>query len=469
VELIDRLAHNVAKKLRAFAFSSPTRPVLGLLIRTAYLASLKTEEGRFVQGSITFAEPDEPDLDPPLTRRADYPSFTRFARPMPLTVEGLVKLARAIDKWSGSIVVYGTAKSILVAWGVLDQLVKNNVRLNREGVTGFGNPGIVTINMDGVGDLSIYHDSVFLGGLSGHQLVVRENDALQSRMLAARVMPALFPAAAGIASALGSPGDLESQVAQLFDGWTNTIARLCIGLRRLGTGGSLLITPVPVLSKLDIGYRFNYRRLGDSMILQALDNQYSAVTNQEARDDRYSGQIPQELVIEMGLAEADASDRESEVTGAVKVVTSLAAADGLVLLTPKLHVVGFGVKIGPGPAVNTVYDGADFARMRSKAKKINPARFGTRHTSMLRYCRSDRAAVGIVVSQDGHVRLMMSSGRSVTLWDNVKLLRHLDYSNAAVRSERAWRRDRRQSHDRVTLGYTSMPKTLARLLAPKNK
>ena len=108
------------------------------------------------------------------------------------------------------------------------------------------------------------------------------------------------------------------------------------------------------------------------------------------------------------LADTDADDRETELTGAVKLVTSLAAVDGLVLLQPLLGVVGFGVKIGTDRHVNTVYDGRDFAKRRNQAKRVDLSRLGTRHGSMLRYCRLDPNAIGIVVSQDGHVRVIAS-------------------------------------------------------------
>ena len=128
------------------------------------MATLKTEEGRFVSGSLTFANPKDPEPDRPFTKRADYPAFTAFGRPCLLSVEQLVKLARAIDRWSGSIAVHASKSGQLYAWGVLDQMVQQNVRLHREAETGFQNPGLLTVTMDGVGDISAFHGDVFLGG-----------------------------------------------------------------------------------------------------------------------------------------------------------------------------------------------------------------------------------------------------------------------------------------------------------------
>jgi len=101
-DLVDRLAHQVASRIKELGFDEPNRRVVGTLLEMAYLGTLRSEEGRFVKGSLTFASPKRPDVDPPFLRRADYPAFSSFESPEILTVQTLVKLARAIDRWSGS-------------------------------------------------------------------------------------------------------------------------------------------------------------------------------------------------------------------------------------------------------------------------------------------------------------------------------------------------------------------------------
>jgi hypothetical protein len=463
--LLDQLTHEIARKLRSFNLSSPNSSVLGYLLQTAYLASLHTEEGRFSRPSITFSDPKTPELNPPLLRRADYPSFFKFANRIPLTVESLVKLSRAVDHWSASIAVYGKRGLDVSAWGVVDQLVQTNVKLNQEGQSGFDNPGILTINVDGVGSISTYHGTVFLGALRGHRLLFRENDALRSRVVFDRIRSTLIPRAIGIANSLGTSIEPREVFNELYDAWVRTISRLCIGLRRLGSGGSFIITPSPQFGILDVTHEFDYPRLGDSMTLQVLDESYLWTLREEARAARSSGRIPTQLHYRIHLANADALDRETEVTGAAKMVTSLATADGAVLLTPCLCALGFGAKIGGGRNVRTVYDGAEFARNGRQAKTINLSGFGTRHRSVLRYCRSDRRAVGIVVSQDGHVRVIASVGKSLILWNDVRLLGYKGYSRSVARAEIKLRLDRQRERKRPELGYTSMPKTMGELIA----
>jgi hypothetical protein len=464
-DLVDRLAREVASRIIALGFDEPNRRVIATLLEMAYLGTLRSEEGRFVKGSSTFANPKRPDVRPPPRRRADYPAFTKFDSPEVLTVQTLVKLSRAIDRWSGSIAVYTTSQDKIVAWGVVDQLVQQNVRLHRESQSSFPNPGVLTVTMDGIGDISAYHGNFFLGGLKAQALITRENDALQSKIVSEYGFDALAPFAKAIARVLDD-GESEAEILKdLLEMWVSSIARLCIGLRQRGTGGAFLLTPKPIKHLLQVGHQFAYPRLRDSAILRVLDTRYlSDVKHAERVFTNEADAVPAELVLRASLAEADADDREEEMTGAVKLVSSLAAVDGLVLMTPELSVAGFGVKIGSAADVATVYDGAGFARRGTRSRKIDLSKFGTRHSSMLRYCAQDREALGVVVSQDGYVRLIMTVRNSLVFWDNLKLLAHHDFTRQAALQRKRWRNSHSRGETPDVLGYTKMPKTIDRLM-----
>jgi hypothetical protein len=224
-DLVDRFAHEVASRIRELGFDEPNRRVVGALLEMAYLGTMRSEEGRFVKGSLTFANPKRPDVDPPPRRRADYPAFTKFETPEILTVQTLVKLACAIDRWSGSIAVYTTRRNEIVAWGVVDQLVQQNVRLHRESDGGFANPGLLTVTMDGIGDISAYHGDLFLGGLNAQTFITRESDALGSKIVSEYASDALAPFAKAIARVLdGDVGDEAGILKRLVRMWATSIA-----------------------------------------------------------------------------------------------------------------------------------------------------------------------------------------------------------------------------------------------------
>jgi hypothetical protein len=473
---LEKFVQTVHKRLLTFKLGGPSAAVLGALIETAYFASLKAEEGRYINGSLTYADPLQPDLSPPIIRRSDYPSFNRLGNRLPLTVEAFAKLARAVDSWSGSIVVGGTDQRELFIWGIADQLTQRNVRIHRESSEGFSPPGIVTVNIDGVGQLSAFHEDVFLGAINGQSVMFHEADALASLFVSGQVAPRLIPYADAIANALGEGASgSSSYVVGIFNSWTSVVARLCIGLKRFGTGGAFVITPDPRLDSLTVGHPFPYARLGDALILQVLDESHfyglRDLIWEADRDDieDIQNRLPDWLRAELSAAETDRDDRETELTGAVKLVSSLAALDGAVLLDSVLRVIGFATKIGNGPSVKKVFDGRDYGRRGPSARTIDLSGFGTRHLSMLRYCRMDGNAIGVVVSQDGQVRVVTTHKRHLLMWERVKLLGHDDYSPKAARNEIQFRARRAASQMRPRLGYSVMPKTVAQLMNGKGE
>ncbi len=461
-DLIGRLAAQVQKRLQTLELPVPNISVIRSVIGAAHSASMRTEEGRFVRASLTFADPQNLDLNGPPLKRAYYPAFTPFFPREQLTSEKLVKLARAIDRWSGSIAVYGKTKSNVFAWGVLDQLVHQNIRINREAHHGFSTPGIFTVTIDGIAEVSVYHGDLLLGAIRGHKLVDGGHDILRSVAMFDRAQAALRPIANAIVKVIGVESKKETVRSLLFGQWASTLARLCIGLRRMGTGGSLLITTSPKNRFLDVCHQFEYGRLSEAVILGVLDSRYASKTQTKYRQ----GAIGLSDVREMQLAETDMSDRELELTGAVKVVTALAALDGLVLLDWRLNVKGFGVKIGSTPPLRDVYDGGKMLQEgRAASRRLDLSRFGTRHLSMLRYCQQDPLAFGLVVSQDGQVRLITMVGRELTMFDNVKLLGYENFTAAYCRMLRTLWERRRVANRPHQLGYTSTPKSVESLIA----
>jgi len=312
---------------------------------------------------------------------------------------------------------------------------------------------ILTVKIEAVGDVSIYTGDLFIARLKQNQIIEKEVDIFNSQFLRNRNR-SLF-ALRGSQIALFTKVDSNSILNQLTDEWSSSIARICISLRRLGTGGSLLISSNPNLSKLDIVNKFLYHRLRDATILKVLDSAYSRELYKQSRS---SG----DLLKELHRAETDEEDRTDELTGAVKIVTSLAAIDGLVLMDPELDILGFGVKIKASNRVDAIYDGQSLVS-RGKLKKVDISELGTRHSSMFRYCAADETAMGFVISQDGNVRFVSSLNGKLALWENVKLLNHEDDIYGYAKQAKEFdQRQKTMKFNRV-LGFSKAPKTLADL------
>ncbi len=469
MDVLNRMAVIAHERLVALGYASPNVQLIRSILRIVHTASLITEEGRFVQGSVTLANPIQPDC-PPRLQRADYPKFTALQIPEKLTPEFFVKIARAVDKWSGSIAIWGESPSTLIAWGIVDQLVATNKNLNRENIGGFSNPGILTVIIDRPGDLTAYHEDIFLGSLRSQRLLLSEAEVFDSEAIISRLIPEFKQRALEISSIINKtisvPYDEQFALMSLLNEWKAAVARICIGLRHIGTGGTLIITPKPNQDLLSISYSFPYDRLGSALTLQVLDNAYQHCLTAE-RIESTSKNVTREKVFELSSAEADAIDRADEVTGAVKLVTSLAAMDGAILMRPDLSVIGFGVKIGGANTTTEIYDGEDFEIRGEKAKRIDASRFGTRHASVLRYCNEDEDAIGVIISQDGHVRVAMKIDGKVVLWDRIQLLNHSNFSETTVKEAKKHKRRAGKRKKSKVFGYSRMPKSLSELLTRK--
>jgi hypothetical protein len=460
LETVDDLADLVFKRLQKLRFSMKIG-ALREVLRIVYAASLIREEGRFTLGSVTFADPTSPEMFYPSLRRADYPGFHLFGQAAPFTSEAFAKLARAVERWSGSVAIWGQSSEDLHMWGIVDQLVGTNVRLHHEDESGFANPGILVINVDGPGELTAYHRSIFLGSFARQRVVRRESNGLSSEVIRARLGLPLTPTASAIAAVLKRKvPDAEAEFGAedvfnlLVRSWTRTVSRICIGLRRAGTGGALIISASPRLDALSIGQEFSYERLANAFALSEQDDLYY---NQLWTSLSDSGNEDRQKLSETFLAEADALDRQREVRNCIKLVSSLASVDGAVLLRPDLTVLGFGVKINAAQSPRRVLDGPSFLKDATSTKLIDTSRFGTRHTSMLKYCVSDPDAIGVVISQDGQVRVIANVSGDVLLWDQVKLLAHSNFTSAGAKRLSD---SRSRKIEKQRLGYTDTPKTM---------
>lgn len=242
---ISQLSRIIRMKMRGSYPSLPRGEIIREILGIAYLATLKTEEGRPVRGSLTLANPRRPHPDPPPLRRADFPSFTPFRNRIPLSVESLAKLSLAIDRWSGSIAIFITPRNSVYAWGVADQLIHHNVLMNWESRHGFSFPGLLTVNMEGPGDLSIYSGSLFIACLQQDQVISFEPNSLWSQLVVRKLLPSFKPVGSVVAKLIELKLDRARCLRQLHAAWVKTVSRMCIGLKRQGAGGAFLITPEP--------------------------------------------------------------------------------------------------------------------------------------------------------------------------------------------------------------------------------
>ena len=94
------LAARVYDKLTDQGVKCPSVETLRGLFEVMYFASLKTEEGKPVQFSVTYSNPQNPDPKPPARIRAYRWKHISLDPRKLFTVRNVSKLARAVDPWT---------------------------------------------------------------------------------------------------------------------------------------------------------------------------------------------------------------------------------------------------------------------------------------------------------------------------------------------------------------------------------
>ncbi len=99
------------------------------------------------------------------------------------------------------------------------------------------------------------------------------------------------------------------------------------------------------------------------------------------------------------------------------LIAALADVDGVVLMTQRFELLGFGGEItGQLSEIRSVRRALDLEASAYESESIDGV--GTRHRSAYRLCEHVRQAIAIVVSQDGGARFVAWHNGETTYWDH---------------------------------------------------
>lgn len=426
-----RYPFDLAREVRRFLKPNddgrgPGSEVLGRLFETLYFASLRTEEAQPILCTISYVDP-APSL--PATLRPDRWSAARFARPLPLTIPNLLKLALAADPASTSLAVFHDPDGQLLVWGLIDQAHHHHRAMTHEAETAPERPGLFEATIAAPAHIAVYaRTGTLVASLVHGELTHRFHDVLHRGPVHKLLDPHLTRFCARVREQAGSDAWNEDSLrdAPLRRLWLRTLCRVLLGIQGYQHGGALLLVPRhEARAGLGVKYELAYDRLGDALVRLAA----TRIKRGHARDRIWrsyllkedSHDLPADLYVEEGnTANAEAHGLD-EVGGCVRFVSSLSRVDGLVLVDGELAVAGFGVEITVPDDPPQVLLAGDAAATPDQCTPADPRQWGTRHRSMMRYCWSHPGSVGFVVSQDGTVRAITRRKEQLLLWEQIEL------------------------------------------------
>jgi hypothetical protein len=348
----------------------PDADGLGMILDTAFYASLKKEEGRPARFSIALHPPD--------------PLAAHRIKVQPFTVAALGKLSAACD-WDATLLYVWHSAAEWQIWGV-----GRNDRPRRRNLSVQSLPSHLVITVRDVGSLSVRWQDFLVFSYEHGDGTVAGSGAITHREIVSI-----------IAEALPDPGTQTSMLLHL--------SAMYRSMRAHGRGGALLVVPNASPEKIEFSYPIeawpsNYpmapyleARLADAAAWEHRQREKTTTqTEGEESKPGIQGDIYYNALVERTEAEC-------------ALIGRLTAIDGIVVLNHAMELKGFGGKI-PVPEDFGVtqllhIDPRSGSRLTKSAKDVFT---GMRHNSVTMACKeSQRGALGLIQSQDGPLTVVI--------------------------------------------------------------
>ena len=388
------------------------------VLSVAYQASLLRDEDRWVNFRLAIARPGpfaspSPDADPTEHHRL------RFDRPRPLDAHELRRLAPAAALQRAMIGVMDDGPRGLQIWGMVrtgaSWLQALEAGRTLEGRAADG----LAVVASGPGRLRVSLDGVTLAKLTGGVLSGASPDVFDSRWLPAACADdrrEIFDAHLGARqhnTPAPDPGILRVLDQQL-------VRRIIARVRHARHGGTIVLLPQSRADEVATQGRpiaLKYRFVDDASRRRYRALQLRLLQRLSLHAEHGDGRMP-DWRSGPGCGDPVLAAIDEALLELAHTIAALAEVDGAVVVSKQFEIMGFGGEIlGDLPDVPTVLRALDLEGDERVAESTEGV--GTRHRSLYRLCAAVPDALGIVVSQDGGVRLVASKNGAVTYWDQL--------------------------------------------------
>lgn len=418
------LAEVVYNELSSQKLSSPKIETLISLFESMYVASLRTEESKPIAFHIVYLDPDNPDPRPPNLPRSDRWSCMQLAQPIAIRDKSFLKIAGASDPRTSSFAVYETKEGLL-AWGLIDQGNRYHDYVNFDSDSGPERPGLFQASITGVGHIEAYIGYKKIAELRINSLVRSAVEVFDHGPIRDALSPGIKSYVNEVRRTLEEADEIDPQGWEqaATENWLAAIRRLLLRVQSIRHGGAFLITQDRRMTDLGVKHSLSYDRLSTALVRHMAADIRSFVAsdmNQEFLEDNKT-KMPVALHVAEIVAGYDVDEIRNELRGTIWFISLLTRVDGLVVLNQDLKVLGFGARITAADEPQNVSVASDATATDSNLRPVDYHVYGTRHQSMMRYCSKHPGSVGLVISQDGDVRVMTKVGPRLVIWENIRL------------------------------------------------
>ncbi|MEO5714003.1 MAG: putative sensor domain DACNV-containing protein [Luteolibacter sp.] len=408
----------LVEKLYDLLGGQPDRPSIAQLREVCdilYSSSLLKEEGRAVRARIIIAPPRDfvGGEGPP-----DGVHAVRFTMTHALTANEVKRLSPAAGFFHSVVAIWPDRDRGLRIWGILNtgprwlNIVAGGRKLAGEDIR---HP---VIHVRDPGWLLFYQGYGLIAEWRGREFHGPRMDVFQSQLLSERFASHRRRMVEDIVAeclpcSLDSEtyADLSRLVSQQF------IKRIVNLVRTSGHGGSLIFLPDDpdgmevAVRWIDCKYSaepdnsgLRFRRLLQSIIRRVGQLCGPGATLEDAWE------------IFRNSTDRELDRLEEAFFELARLFSDLMQVDGALVLDKRVMLIGFGGEIRVDHNVLQVGQAHDL-----EAKEITPWNVqndGTRHRSVYRLCSVEPEAIGFVISQDSHVRIIANVDDTVVFWSH---------------------------------------------------
>jgi hypothetical protein len=403
----DVLVLQTAKHTPALPDRAPNADIphsaLVTLCETLYMASIATEEGRFVRIELVYIDPDH------IEQKADASwQVFAFGERLPFTLPNLIKLAPASDPRNSAIAVFHDSDEEVFLWGLIDQRDPAHKVLRRQ-VTSRTHEacGIFEASIEGPANIFVHSGPELIGELNVGSLRKAANyiDIFRPGPVLDICETGIQTIAQRLSAQMGDSHRDEIS-SSTKHGYISTLCTILLRLQSFTHGGALLIRN-PQDDHLKIRYPMKYSRLTKALEQSSMQRVLQSSGTSEAAQ-----------------ANAGLPGYEEVLDSAIWFAAVLSRVDGLVVMDNEMGVEGFGaiIRCQTIPPRDSVFRSHQADPREDALEPLEYYHLGTRHQSMMRYCFEHPGTVGFVVSEDGDARAMSFVDGRLIVWENIKLL-----------------------------------------------
>jgi len=198
------------------------------------------------------------------------------------------------------------------------------------------------------------------------------------------------------------------------------LERILHCVRRKDHGGTIIIVPCQIAKddtrltdRINIKYACSYNYAWDVMVESLVNHRKYYDRHFPMWDGKCA--LTKDLFREYSLLATEEDELDEALADAAETIAGLTCVDGAVVMTDKLHVLGFGAEvIAASPSLREIVVAA-----RPKHRRVGIESYGTRHRAAFRFCSSFEDSVVFVVSTDGGVKVVKRVGSNVLLWPDI--------------------------------------------------